>query len=207
MRTVSLLLVGALVVWIGLLFLLDRALGSVWLPDPEEQGLAIREGAAEGPRSSRGATPAAATLPRGATLLVPVAGIEAQRLRNNYGDPRGQGRTHQGIDILAPRHTPVLAADDGVVVRMFDNPRGGLVLYQTDPTRSYCYYYAHLEGYAPRMAEGRRVRRGDTLGFVGTSGNAPDNVPHLHFAVTLLSPGATCFDGVPIDPFPLLGGR
>jgi peptidoglycan LD-endopeptidase LytH len=206
MRLASLLLVAALVVWVGLLFLLDRALAGWLLPDAGEVTMEVGPGDAGVEERGRGRGKGARAGSRGATLGMPVAGIEAHQLRNNYGDPRGQGRLHQGIDILAPRHTPVLAADDGVVARMFDNPRGGLVIYQTDPSGRYCYYYAHLEGYAPRMAEGRRVRRGQILGYVGTSGNAPPNVPHLHFAVSELPPGATCFEGVPLDPFPLLGG-
>src|SRR5262249_43513367 len=106
-------------------------------------------------------------------LLVPVNGMKASALHSTFGDPRGTTRAHEALDILAPRGTPVVAATDGRVVKLFNSARGGLTVYQFDPEERYCYYYAHLDGYASGLKEGDVVTRGQTLGYVGTTGNAP----------------------------------
>ena len=139
---------------------------------------------------------------RARSLAVPVAGFEAADLRDSFAEPRS-GHTHEAIDLLAARGTRVIAADDGTVVRLFTSARGGLTIYQFDPTATYCYYYAHLDGYAPGLREGQTVRRGETLGYVGSTGNAPRQAPHLHFAVSRLGPEKRWGQGVAINPFPL----
>ncbi len=141
---------------------------------------------------------------RARSLAVPVAGFDAADLRDSFAEPRS-GHTHEAIDLLAARGTRVIAADDGTVVRLFTSARGGLTIYQFDPTATYCYYYAHLDGYAPGLREGRTVRRGETLGYVGSTGNAPRQAPHLHFAVSRLGPEKRWGQGVAINPFPLWG--
>jgi murein DD-endopeptidase MepM/ murein hydrolase activator NlpD len=139
---------------------------------------------------------------RARALAVPVAGFEPEDLRDSFAESRS-GHTHEAIDLLAARGTRVIAADDGTIVRLFTSARGGLTIYQFDPTTTYCYYYAHLDGYAPGLREGLAVRRGDTLGYVGSTGNAPRQAPHLHFAVSRLGPEKRWEQGTAINPFPL----
>lgn len=143
-------------------------------------------------------------LPQIAPLLLPVAGIHVQQLRDNFDETRGGTRRHEAIDILAPRGSPVLAAVDGTVVKLFTSQQGGLTVYEFDPASEYCYYYAHLDRYAPGLAEGRALKRGDRIGDVGTTGNAPKDTPHLHFAVFRLGPNKRWWEGVPVNPFPML---
>jgi peptidoglycan LD-endopeptidase LytH len=137
-------------------------------------------------------------------LMVPVQGVTRQALQDTFKDARSQGRVHDAIDILAPRNTPVLAVEGGRIVKLFTSDKGGLTIYQFDPTNTYCYYYAHLERYAPGLAEGNQVTKGQVIGYVGTSGNAPRDTPHLHFAITLLPPEKNWWQGVPINPYPVL---
>ena len=117
--------------------------------------------------------------------------------------PRG-GRRHEAIDILAPRGTPVKAVEDGRIARLFFSKAGGTTIYQFDPTERFCYYYAHLDRYADGLRENDQVRRGQVIGYVGTTGNAPKNTPHLHFAVFRLNAEKRWWEGTPIDPYDLL---
>jgi murein DD-endopeptidase MepM/ murein hydrolase activator NlpD len=134
-------------------------------------------------------------------LKVPVQGVSQEMLRDSFDEARDRIREHEAIDILAPRRTPVLAVDDGTVVKFFTSVRGGLTIYQFDESQTFCYYYAHLEGYASGLSEGARVKRGETIGYVGTSGNAPENTPHLHFAIFLLTDKKQWWQGTAINPF------
>ncbi|MFY9820735.1 MAG: M23 family metallopeptidase, partial [Thermoanaerobaculia bacterium] len=136
--------------------------------------------------------------------LIPVQGVQPQALQDTFDDARGAGRVHDAIDILAPRNTPVLAVEAGRIVKLFTSDKGGLTIYEFDPTNTYCYYYAHLERYAPGLAEGNQVTRGQVIGYVGTSGNAPPNTPHLHFAITRLLPEKNWWQGDAINPYPIL---
>ncbi|HVR41991.1 MAG TPA: M23 family metallopeptidase [Thermoanaerobaculia bacterium] len=140
----------------------------------------------------------------GDRIAIPVVGIEKASLRNDFGLPRGGGRSHQAIDILAPRGTPVVAAVDGEILKLFRSPAGGITLYLADPAKEKVFYYAHLDRYAAGIAEGEQVRRGEVIAFVGTSGNAPRDVPHLHFAVERLPAGGEWWKGVAENPYPLL---
>jgi peptidoglycan LD-endopeptidase LytH len=137
-------------------------------------------------------------------LRIPVQGVEVDQLTRSFDDARGGGRAHQAIDILAPRNTPVIAVEDGTIARLFNSRAGGITIYQFDPSEEFCYYYAHLERYAEGLVEGQPVRRGQVLGYVGTSGNAPAGTPHLHFAVYRLTPDKRWWEGTPIDPYDLL---
>jgi murein DD-endopeptidase MepM/ murein hydrolase activator NlpD len=136
-------------------------------------------------------------------LLLPVRDVERSALRDSFDEARGE-RVHRAIDISAPRGTPVVAVDDGTIAKLFESQYGGLTVYQFDRTRSWSYYYAHLDGYAPDLREGQVVRKGDLLGFVGTTGNAPPDAPHLHFQIYRLTAEKTWWEGEPINPYPLL---
>ena len=134
-------------------------------------------------------------------LLVPVRGIESGDIVSSFSDARGSSRRHEAIDILAPRGTDVLAVEDGKVAKIFTSAAGGLTLYQFDPSETYVYYYAHLDSYAPGLKEGMMLRKGDVVGTVGTTGNAPKNTPHLHFSISKLDPGKRWWGGTALDPF------
>jgi murein DD-endopeptidase MepM/ murein hydrolase activator NlpD len=137
-------------------------------------------------------------------LTIPVEGVSANKLVRSYHDPRNGGREHEALDILAPRNTPVVAVEDGTVAKLFFSKAGGNTLYQFDPGREYSYYYAHLERYADGLKEGDAVHRGQTIGYVGTSGNAPKDTPHLHFAIFRLTADKHWWEGTPIDPYDIL---
>ena len=137
-------------------------------------------------------------------LLLPVQGVRRQDLRDTFSEARGLGRVHEAIDIMAPRNTPVLAVEGGRIVKFFSSDRGGLTIYQFDPTETYCYYYAHLESYAPGLKEGEVVARGQVIGYVGSSGNAGPNNPHLHFAIFRLNEQKNWWQGQAINPYPIL---
>lgn len=137
---------------------------------------------------------------------MPLAGFDPRSLRDTFTETRGGSRAHEALDIPAPRGTPVLAVDDGVVRKLFTSVRGGLTVYQFDREERYSYYYAHLDDYAPSLHEGQLLRRGDLVGYVGSTGNARADAPHLHFAVTRLDPDKRWWTGTPIDPYPLLAG-
>jgi len=136
-------------------------------------------------------------------LIVPVEGVRRASLRNNFDESR-DGAKHEAIDIPAPRGTPVVAAGDGRVVKLFTSKPGGLTVYQFDLEERFAYYYAHLDRYAPDLREGTLVRRGDKLGYVGTSGNAPPQSPHLHFAIFRLGADKHWWRGSPVNPYPYL---
>lgn len=138
---------------------------------------------------------------RARKLIVPVSGIEASNLVPSFDQPRGTDRRHEAIDIMAPRGTAVLAVEDGTVARLFTSEFGGLTIYQFDPSSRYAYYYAHLDRYAAGLAEGQRVRRGQLIGYVGSTGNASPSAPHLHFGIFLLTPERRWWQGSPLDPY------
>ena len=137
-------------------------------------------------------------------LIVPVKNVKTKDIQDTFNQARGSERRHEATDILAPRGTPVLATDDGVIKKLFLSKPGGITIYQFDPTEQYCYYYAHLDGYAEGLHEGMAVKAGDVIGYVGTTGNAPANTPHLHFAIFQLGPDKHWWKGTPINPYPLL---
>jgi murein DD-endopeptidase MepM/ murein hydrolase activator NlpD len=137
-------------------------------------------------------------------LTIPVSGVPADKLVRSYHDSRSGQREHEAIDILAPRNTPIVAVEDGTIAKLFNSKAGGITVYQFDPGQQYSYYYAHLERYADGLKEGDHVSRGQVLGYVGTSGNAPKDTPHLHFAVYRLTAERHWWEGTPIDPYDIL---
>ena len=142
----------------------------------------------------------------GEGLLLPVQGITDAQLQDTFTDARSGGRVHDAIDIMAPAGTPVLAVADGTVEKLFDSKLGGTTLYQFNPQRTLAYYYAHLQGYAPGIAEKQSLKRGQVLGYVGATGNADPAAPHLHFAIFGLGPEQQWWKGTAINPYPQLRG-
>ena len=140
---------------------------------------------------------------RARKLIVPVAGVSAAKIPSSFADKRGT-RQHNAIDILAPRGTPVLSADDGVLAKIDTSAGGGLSLYIAGPEERFIFYYAHLDAYRRGIREGMRIAKGDTIGYVGTTGNAPANTPHLHFAIARADRDKRWWKGTPLDPLPLL---
>ena len=138
---------------------------------------------------------------RGRNLTLPVTGISAAQLNDTYTQARAAGAPHEAIDIMAPTGTPVLAVEDGRIAKLFLSKPGGITLYQFDPDGMYAYYYAHLDRYADDIAEGVSVRKGQVIGYVGSTGNALPEAPHLHFAIFRLGPERQWWRGTPINPF------
>ena len=137
-------------------------------------------------------------------LLVPVQGVPRTALQDTFDDARSQGRVHNAIDIMSPRGTPVLAAEAGRIVKLFTSNLGGLTVYEFDPTETYCYYYAHLDHYAPGLKEGDQVAKGQVIAYVGSTGDASPDAPHLHFEITRLHADKKWWQGDPINPYPVL---
>jgi len=137
-------------------------------------------------------------------LTVPVQGISRKELRDTFKDARGSARVHEALDVLAPRNTPVLAVEDGKVARLFLSVPGGITIYQFDPSETYVYYYAHLQSYADGLTEGKLVRQGETIAYVGDTGNAGVGNYHLHFSIASVTDPERYWEGTNINPYPLL---
>jgi murein DD-endopeptidase MepM/ murein hydrolase activator NlpD len=138
-------------------------------------------------------------------LTLPVAGIQREDLRDTFREMRGGGtRPHEALDVLVPRNTPVLAVEDGTIAKLFLSDAGGITIYQFDPSERYVYYYAHLERYAAGLKVGDRIKRGQAIGYVGTTGNAPRDTPHLHFAIFKMTDEKKWWEGTAIDPYSVL---
>ena len=144
-----------------------------------------------------------------AGLALPVAGVKPEQLTDTFTQARAGGaRIHDAIDIMAPEGTPVAAAADGTVEKLFfSDGGGGITVYVRSPDQRWIYYYAHLQGYAPGLAEGQQVQRGTPIGFVGSTGDASPDGPHLHFAINAMAPGERWWNGTAINPYPLLAGK
>ena len=146
---------------------------------------------------------AIATALRARGLTMPVAGVRATDLVPSFTQARGE-RTHEALDIMAPAGTAVVAVEDGTVAKLFTSKAGGLTVYHFDPSRSVAYYYAHLQRYAPGLEEGDTLRRGEVIGYVGSTGNADPTAPHLHFAIFRLGAERRWWEGTAIDPYVVL---
>lgn len=187
-------------------------------PTPDASSSAGEASSSVTPMPSVNSTPHASPSPHVSTdahaagsaitnLLIPVAGIRPEQLQDTYTQSRSEGRTHNAIDIMAARNTPVVAAVDGTVIKLFQSERGGITLYQLGTDKRTVYYYAHLERYADGLAENRFMRRGELLGYVGDSGNAGRDNCHLHFSIWLVTDPKRYWDGENINPYPLLTKR
>lgn len=195
MRTVRVLVVGWLV---GALVII--ALSTATRAQP-----VMKLAAAPAPVGGITAAPALSSTVSSAGLLLPVVGIAREQLTDTFTQSRGGStRLHGAIDIMAPRGTPVIAAVDGTIRKLFTSAAGGLTIYEFDGSEERVYYYAHLDRYADGIAEGMHVAAGTVIGYVGSTGNARIDAPHLHFAIELLPPTKEWWKGTPINPYPLL---
>jgi murein DD-endopeptidase MepM/ murein hydrolase activator NlpD len=141
---------------------------------------------------------------RSRRLMVPVAGVSVRHVPDTYRAPRSAGRRHNATDIVAPRGTPVLSTDAGRIIRLAKNAAGGITIYATDPSERFIFYYAHLDRYHPELSEGMKLAKGQVIGYVGTTGNAPANTPHLHFQAMRARDVRRWWEGVPLDVRPYL---
>jgi murein DD-endopeptidase MepM/ murein hydrolase activator NlpD len=164
--------------------------------DRTTRGLPALSSIAKAPRDATAVAPT--------TLQFPVPAVATARLDDSFHAPRDGGRRHNAIDIMAPRGTPVVSVEDGRVLRLTRNSNGGIALYATGLDEHFVYYYAHLDAYHPTMYAGRPLLRGDTIGFVGTTGNAPKDSPHLHFQMMRMPANRRFWNGEPINPYPFL---
>jgi murein DD-endopeptidase MepM/ murein hydrolase activator NlpD len=173
-------------------------------PPVLNSGPAVAAPAEPSPIATAGPPRDEAIAPGERDLAMPVDGIDGDDLRDTFHEARAGSRPHEAIDIMAPRGTPVRAVRDGHIEKLFTSDAGGLTIYQFEPSGIYAYYYAHLDGYASGLREGQPVRRGEILGYVGSTGNASPDAPHLHFAIFRLGPERRWWDGLPLNPYPLL---
>ena len=185
-----------------------ETLPAVEYPRPERPSSRVPSGDRPGNDVTRDATALAAhdthvARLRSRSLTIPVAGVRADALVASFEAARGE-RVHEALDIMANAGTPVVAVEDGTVAKLFTSKAGGLTIYQFDRSETVAYYYAHLQGYAPGLEEGDTLRRGQVIGYVGSTGNANPAAPHLHFAIFLLGPEKRWWEGRAIDPFPVL---
>ena len=141
------------------------------------------------------------------TLIVPVAGVRPDQLKDTYSDARSEGRTHDAIDIMAPAETPVIAAADGKILKLFQSERGGTTIYQLSASQELIFYYAHLSHYAAGLTEGNVVKQGEVIAYVGDTGNAGADNYHLHFSIAVVSDPKRYWEGTNINPYPLLQNR
>jgi peptidoglycan LD-endopeptidase LytH len=137
-------------------------------------------------------------------LAVPVKGVKSEKLLDTFGDARSEGRVHDAIDIPAPAGTPVIATAEGDIVKLFQSERGGITIYQASVDKKLIFYYAHLQGYAEGLAVGKRVWQGETIGYVGDTGNAGTGNYHLHFSIMITKDPKRYWEGTNINPYPLL---
>jgi murein DD-endopeptidase MepM/ murein hydrolase activator NlpD len=186
----------------------DSAITLRGTPGPEEIVQAVR---ADTAHTLVVVDSAPASMPTDADLAtlrrelgIPLSGVAASALHDSYDEVRGGTRTHEALDIPAPRGTPVLSAARGRVLKLFNSKPGGLMVYATDSTEHFILMYGHLDAYQPGLAEGQPLRRGQQIGIVGTTGNAATNVPHLHFAIARSSDVKQWWKGTPVNPYPLL---
>ncbi|MDQ2901823.1 MAG: peptidoglycan DD-metalloendopeptidase family protein [Acidobacteriota bacterium] len=175
---------------------------STFAPDPVKTSLASRQAPPQ--VSLPPVTDADIRAIESKNLILPIAGLTAPQIQDTFNDTRGSGRKHEAADILSPRGTPVLAMTEGNVAKLFLSQRGGLTVYQFDNQGVYCYYYAHLDHYAEGLKEGMLLRKGNKVGYVGSTGDADAKVPHLHLAIFKLGREKHYWQGTAINPYPIL---
>jgi peptidoglycan LD-endopeptidase LytH len=181
-------------------------------PEPPDIGASVQR--VDPPMIPRTELPAAPATPAGdgSGLMargvgLPIRGLKRADIQDTFEQARAAGeRRHEATDIMSPRGTPVVAVDNGIIAKLFTSKPGGLTIYQFDSTEKFAFYYAHLDRYAEGLKEGMLVKRGDTIGYVGSTGNADPSAPHLHFAIFELGPEKRWWEGKPINPYPILIG-
>ena len=137
-------------------------------------------------------------------LAVPVKGVKPEQLLDTFGDARSEGRVHDAIDISAPAGTPVIAVAEGEIIKLFESERGGITIYQASKDKKLIFYYAHLQRYADGLAAGKTVWQGESIGYVGDTGNAGAGNYHLHFSIMITKDPKRYWEGNNINPYPLL---
>ena len=137
-------------------------------------------------------------------LAVPVKGVKKEQLQDTFKDARSEGRVHDAIDIIAPAGTPVIAAAEGEIIKLFESERGGITIYQLSKDKRLIFYYAHLQRYADGLMVGKTVWQGETIGYVGDTGNAGAGNYHLHFSIMITNNPKRYWEGTNINPYPLL---
>lgn len=138
------------------------------------------------------------------SLVIPVLGVKPEQLLDTFADARSEGRSHDAIDIAAPAGTPVVAATEGEIVKLFQSEKGGITIYQLSPDKKLVFYYAHLQRYADGIYEGKYLRQGEVIAYVGDTGNAGAGNYHLHFSIASITDPQRHWDGTNINPYPLL---
>lgn len=121
-------------------------------------------------------------------LPIPVQGVTKKQLRDTWGSARSGGRTHDGIDIIAPRGTPVSSSTNGVIASLKPSTLGGTVVWIVGPAGAW-HYYAHLDTLARGLYVGQHIKAGQRIGTVGNTGNAKNTVSHLHYSIYLNGQG------------------
>ncbi|HEV8429216.1 MAG TPA: M23 family metallopeptidase [Pyrinomonadaceae bacterium] len=159
------------------------------------------------PAESPTPTPESANFVGRVDLIIPVAGVRPEQLLDTFSDARSEGRSHDAIDIIAPAETPVLAAADGKILKLFQSERGGTTIYQLSSSQELVFYYAHLSHYAEGLTEGSLVRQGEVIAYVGDTGNAGPGNYHLHFSIAMVTDPKRYWEGTNINPYPLLQNR
>lgn len=137
-------------------------------------------------------------------LVIPVKGVKREQLQDTFKDARSEGRVHDAIDIMAPAGTPVIAAAEGEIIKLWESDRGGTTIYQLSKDKKLVFYYAHLQRYAEGLTVGKTVWQGETIAYVGDTGNAGIGNYHLHFSIMLTNNPKRYWEGTNINPYPLL---
>lgn len=137
-------------------------------------------------------------------LIIPVVGVRSDQLLDTFSDARSEGRVHDAIDIPAAAGTPVVAAADGEVIKLFQSERGGITIYQLSNDKKLVFYYAHLQRYADGLLVGKFAKQGEVIAYVGDTGNAAAGNFHLHFSIAVIADPKRYWEGANINPYPLL---
>ncbi len=175
-------------------------------PTPRTETAPLSSGPLPTPSPANVSSPAAPPIGFVGTLklIVPVAGVQPNQLLDTFADSRSEGRLHDAIDIPAAQGTPVVAAADGQIVKLSQSELGGITIYQLSTDKKLVFYYAHLQRFADGLSEGRVVRQGEIIGYVGDTGNAGPGNYHLHFSIAVISDPKRYWEGTNINPYPLL---
>lgn len=184
----------------------STASGQIKLPStatPPTSGIEIPPQDEPAATAQSGAPPAPAATPS-FKLIIPVAGIKPNQLRDTFNEMRSEGRIHNAMDIMAPGGAPVLAATEGKIAKLLISDRGGITIYQLSKDEKLVFYYAHLQRYADGLTEGQVAKQGEVIGYVGDTGNAGTGNYHLHFALWSVADPKRYWDGININPYPLL---